>query len=255
MSVIHIWIVVFGDHHSVGELAAGECLHGFLTVGSRYILHKDLKLKTKNRCDDQSRTSEDDQWVFISDFTEMSVLMFCLLPTIVCLPDFNTCSHYSSSRIDLCSYKLREIQCESGINYLNIGQDLMRSHIQRFSKDQTGRFKVYEIIIRWLSSSGWVWAPYSHLSTAGDFHTIDGPGDLDGADATILAALLADVLQDLLIVLVIHQLLGHHHVEKTQHLRGHARVLQPLEPRDLQRHRGLYDGGLRAEEEVNTMTY
>lgn len=89
----------------------------------------------------------------------------------------------------------------------------------------------------------------AHLSTAGDFHTVDGSGDFDGADAAVLAALLADVLQDLLVVFVIHQLLRHHHVEKAQHLRGHARVLQPLEPRDLQRHRGLYDGGLWMEEE------
>lgn len=91
-----------------------------------------------------------------------------------------------------------------------------------------------------------------HLSTAGDFHAVDRSGDLDGADAAVLAALLADVLQDLLVVLVVHQLLGHHHVEKAQHLCGHAGVLQPLKSRDLQRHRGLYDGGLQVEEESHT---
>ena len=47
VSVIHVWIIVFGYHHSVGELAASEGLHGFLTVCSRDILHKDLKWETK----------------------------------------------------------------------------------------------------------------------------------------------------------------------------------------------------------------
>lgn len=87
--------------------------------------------------------------------------------------------------------------------------------------------------------------PGAHLPTAGHFDAIDGSGDLNGADAAVLAALLSDVLQDLLVVLVVHQLLGHHHVEKAQHLRGHARVLQPLEPRDLQHDRGLYDDRLQ----------
>lgn len=43
VSVIHVWIVVFGDHHSVGKLTAGESLHGFLTVCGRNVLHKDLQ--------------------------------------------------------------------------------------------------------------------------------------------------------------------------------------------------------------------
>ena len=34
----------------------------------------------------------------------------------------------------------------------------------------------------------------AHLSAARDFHTINGSGDLDGADVSVLAALLADVL-------------------------------------------------------------
>lgn len=46
MSVIHVWIVVFGDHHSVGKLASGESLHGFLTVCSRNVFHKDLQRET-----------------------------------------------------------------------------------------------------------------------------------------------------------------------------------------------------------------
>lgn len=43
VSVVHVRIVVFGDHHSVGELAAGQSLHGFLTVGGGNVLHKDLQ--------------------------------------------------------------------------------------------------------------------------------------------------------------------------------------------------------------------
>lgn len=87
----------------------------------------------------------------------------------------------------------------------------------------------------------------AHLSTAGNLHAVDGSGNLDGAHAAVLAALFPDVLQDLLVVLVVHQLLRHHHVEQAQHLRGHARVLQPLQPRHLQRHRRLYDGGLQED--------
>lgn len=87
----------------------------------------------------------------------------------------------------------------------------------------------------------------AHLSTAGNLHAVDRSGDLDGAHAAVLAALFPDVLQDLLVVLVVHQLLRHHHVEQAQHLRGHAWVLQPLQPRHLQRHRRLYDGGLQED--------
>lgn len=84
----------------------------------------------------------------------------------------------------------------------------------------------------------------THLPAAGHLHAVHGPRDLHGAHAAVLAALLADVLQDLLVVVVVHQLLGHHHVEEAQHLGGQSRVLQPLQPRDLQRHRGLDDGRL-----------
>ncbi len=49
VSVIHVWIVVFGDHHPVGKLAASESLHGFLTVCSGDVLHKDLKKKKKEK--------------------------------------------------------------------------------------------------------------------------------------------------------------------------------------------------------------
>lgn len=48
VSVIHVWIVVFGDHHPVGKLAASESLHGFLTVCSGDVLHEDLKEKNKS---------------------------------------------------------------------------------------------------------------------------------------------------------------------------------------------------------------
>lgn len=89
----------------------------------------------------------------------------------------------------------------------------------------------------------------THLPAAGDLHAVDGPRDLDGAHAAILAALLADVLQDLLIVLIVHKLLGHHHVEETQHFGGQSRVLQPLQPRDLQCHRCLDDGRLMEEDD------
>lgn len=148
--MIHVGIVVFGDHYSVGELASGQSLHGFLTFGGRDVLHEDLQRQK--------------------------------------------------------AFGLR------------------------------GALKQQES-----TSEG---AGRTHLPAAGHLHAVHGPGDLDGAHAAVLAALLADVLQDLLVVLVVHQLLGHHHVEEAQHLGGHSRVLQPLQPRDLQRHRGLDDGRL-----------
>lgn len=43
VSVVHVGVVVFGDHHSVGKLASSEGLHGFLTVCSRDVLDEDLK--------------------------------------------------------------------------------------------------------------------------------------------------------------------------------------------------------------------
>lgn len=43
VSVVHVRVVVFGDHHSVGELAAGESLHGFLAVAGRNVLHEYLQ--------------------------------------------------------------------------------------------------------------------------------------------------------------------------------------------------------------------
>lgn len=43
MPVIHVRIVVFGDHYSVGKLASGQSLHGFLTLRGRDVLHKDLQ--------------------------------------------------------------------------------------------------------------------------------------------------------------------------------------------------------------------
>lgn len=96
-------------------------------------------------------------------------------------------------------------------------------------------------------------AARTHLPAAGHLHAVHGPRDLDGAHAAVLAALLADVLQDLLVVVVVHQLLGHHHVEEAQHLGGQPRVLQPLQPGDLQRHRGLHDGRLMGADDQKPM--
>lgn len=43
VSVVQVQVVVFGHHHSVGKLAAGERLHGFLTVAGGDVLHEDLR--------------------------------------------------------------------------------------------------------------------------------------------------------------------------------------------------------------------
>lgn len=43
MSVIHVGIVVFCDHHTVGKLASCQCLHGLLTFCSRHVLHENLQ--------------------------------------------------------------------------------------------------------------------------------------------------------------------------------------------------------------------
>lgn len=59
MSVIHVWIVVFGDHHSVGKLAAGEGLHGFLTVCSGDVLHEDLKVNAASQTLDSGEEDQD----------------------------------------------------------------------------------------------------------------------------------------------------------------------------------------------------
>ena len=51
------------------------------------------------------------------------------------------------------------------------------------------------------------------LAAAGDLHPRDGAGDLEAAHLAILAALLPDVLQDVLVLLLIGQL----ECQKAQH--------------------------------------
>ena len=60
------------------------------------------------------------------------------------------------------------------------------------------------------------------LAAAGDLDTWHRAGDLQAANLPVLAALLPDVLQDVLVLLLVGQLLRHHHVQQAQHLRGLA---------------------------------
>ena len=57
------------------------------------------------------------------------------------------------------------------------------------------------------------------LAAARNLDSRKRTGDLDGAHPAELAALLEHVLEDVLILLLVDQLLGLHHVEEAQHLR------------------------------------
>ena len=80
-----------------------------------------------------------------------------------------------------------------------------------------------------------------YLAGAGHLQAVHRSGDLDALDLAVLAALVLDVLYDLLILVIIQQLLGGHHVHQTQHLGGQATHLshRAVHTRHLQRHWGL----------------
>lgn len=80
-----------------------------------------------------------------------------------------------------------------------------------------------------------------YLSGAGHLQAVHWSGDLDALHLAVLAALVSDVLHDLLVLFVVQELFGGHHVHQTQHLGGHTAHLGDgaVQPRDLQRHRGL----------------
>lgn len=88
--------------------------------------------------------------------------------------------------------------------------------------------------------------PHTHLSTARHLDTIHGPGDLNGLDQPILAALVPHVLHDLLVLLIIQQLLGQHHIHEAQDLSWVATHLHlgAHQARHLQGHGGLVYGAL-----------
>lgn len=52
----------------------------------------------------------------------------------------------------------------------------------------------------------------SYLASAGHLQAVHRSGDLDALDLAVLAALVPDVLHNLLVLLVIQQLLRGHHV-------------------------------------------
>ena len=62
------------------------------------------------------------------------------------------------------------------------------------------------------------------LAAAGHLHPGHGTGYLDRPDLAVLGALLADVLQDVLVLLLVYQLIGGYHVQETQHLGALART-------------------------------
>ena len=59
----------------------------------------------------------------------------------------------------------------------------------------------------------------TNLADAGHVHAGQRTGDLEAADLAVLGALLADVLEDVLVLLLVPQLLLRHHVQQTQNLR------------------------------------
>ena len=59
----------------------------------------------------------------------------------------------------------------------------------------------------------------TNLADAGHVHAGQRAGDLEAADLAVLGALLADVLEDVLVLLLVPQLLLRHHVQQTQNLR------------------------------------
>ena len=101
----------------------------------------------------------------------------------------------------------------------------------------------------WEINNDWTWLGFNwgqsipvYLASAGHFHSVHRPWDLDALHLAIFAALLLHVLHDLLILVVIHQLLRHHHVHETQYFCGdpaHLVHWAVHQARDLQRHRRL----------------
>lgn len=94
----------------------------------------------------------------------------------------------------------------------------------------------------------------TNLATARHLNTINRSRDLDGAHGAVLAALLTDVLQDLLIVVIVQQLFRHDHVQQTQHLCRQTQVVNHLQAWDLKRDGGLYNSGLHGEEALRLIS-
>ena len=73
----------------------------------------------------------------------------------------------------------------------------------------------------------------TNLADAGHVHAGQRAGDLEAADLAVLGALLADVLEDVLVLLLVPQLILRHHVEETEDLGGEAGAGHALHAGDL----------------------
>ena len=76
-----------------------------------------------------------------------------------------------------------------------------------------------------------------YLPDSRNIYTRQRSGYLEGSDLPILGALLPDVLQNILVLLLVPQLLLRHHVQETEDLRGQPRPGHALHAGD------LYAGG------------
>jgi len=85
-----------------------------------------------------------------------------------------------------------------------------------------GEFTAGESVLGLLALDGGA-ELYEDLAAAGYLHPGHGAGNLQAAHLPVLPALLPDVLQDVLVLLLVSQLLRHHHVQQAEHLRGLAR--------------------------------
>lgn len=87
-----------------------------------------------------------------------------------------------------------------------------------------------------------------YLASPGHLKAIDRPWNLDALHLAVFAALIPDVLYDLLVFLVIQELVRRHHVHQTQHLGGNAAHLghgAVHQAGNLQRHWHLVGPGLQ----------
>jgi len=84
-----------------------------------------------------------------------------------------------------------------------------------------GEFTAGESVLGLLALDGGA-ELYEDLAAAGDLHPGHGAGNLQAAHLPVLPALLPDVLQDVLVLLLVSQLLRNHHVQQAEHLRGRS---------------------------------
>lgn len=92
----------------------------------------------------------------------------------------------------------------------------------------------------------------SYLASSRDFQTVHRSGYLNALNLAVLAALVPDILHNLLVFFIIQQLLGGHHVHKTQHLGGQTSHLShgAIQTWHLQCHWGLIYTCLEGQKRV-----